>query len=282
MGLHPNSQVLQVRFRDERFWASASHSQEKRTQESVLITQLCSTLYDPRACDPQAPLSMGFSRQDAAAGSHSLLQGISTTQGSNPGFLDCRQILYHLRHQESLNNRVVKYKVSLVLSTVMKSLGFPCGSGGKESTCNTGDLGSIPGLGRSPGEGNGYPLQYSGLENSMDCTVHGVSRTELFSLSLSFNEGTNHCCHWPSTYPERSFRQRWGRRAPCALRRHRQNRQIHSGQSFMGPISDIFSISVCKGLHAGRGLCVLTYMPHSTCLKNGAKINKTTSCCSQE
>ena len=47
-------------------------------------------------------------------------------------------------------------------------LGIPCGSDGKESTCNTGDLGSIPGLGRSPGDGNSYPLQYSGLENSMD------------------------------------------------------------------------------------------------------------------
>ena len=56
-------------------------------------------------------------------------------------------------------------------------LGFPCGSAGKESTCNAGDLGSIPGLGRSPGEGNGYPLQYSGLENSMDCIVHGVAKS---------------------------------------------------------------------------------------------------------
>ena len=58
---------------------------------------------------------------------------------------------------------------------------FPCGSSGKESTCNTGDLGSIPGLGRSPGEGKGYPLQYSGLENPMACIVHGVakSRTQL-------------------------------------------------------------------------------------------------------
>ena len=46
-------------------------------------------------------------------------------------------------------------------------LGFPGGSAGKESTCNAGDLGLIPGLGRSPGEGNSYPLQYSGLENSM-------------------------------------------------------------------------------------------------------------------
>ena len=46
--------------------------------------------------------------------------------------------------------------------------GFPGGSDGKESACNSGDLGLISGLGRSPGEGNGYPLQYSCLENSMD------------------------------------------------------------------------------------------------------------------
>ena len=46
--------------------------------------------------------------------------------------------------------------------------GFPCGSAGKESTCNVGDLASVPGLGRSPGEGKGYPLQYSDLENPMD------------------------------------------------------------------------------------------------------------------
>ena len=54
-------------------------------------------------------------------------------------------------------------------------LSFPCGSAGEESACNAGDLGSIPGLGRFPGEGKGYPLQYSGLENSMDCIVHGVA-----------------------------------------------------------------------------------------------------------
>ena len=56
-------------------------------------------------------------------------------------------------------------------------MGFPVGSGGKESACNVGDLGSIPGLGRSLGEGNGYPLQYSGLEKSMDCIIHGVAKS---------------------------------------------------------------------------------------------------------
>ena len=58
------------------------------------------------------------------------------------------------------------------------SMGFPGGSADKESACNVGDLGLIPGLGRSPGEGNGYPLQYSGLENSMDCIVHGATKSQ--------------------------------------------------------------------------------------------------------
>ena len=59
--------------------------------------------------------------------------------------------------------------------------GFACNSADKESTYNVGDLGLTPGLGRSPGEGNGYPLQYSGLEDPMDCVVHGhpMSRTRL-------------------------------------------------------------------------------------------------------
>ena len=62
---------------------------------------------------------------------------------------------------------------------------FPGGSVGEESTCNERDLGFIPGLGRSPGEGKGYPLQYSGLENSMDCKAMELQRvggTERLSL----------------------------------------------------------------------------------------------------
>ena len=57
-------------------------------------------------------------------------------------------------------------------------MGFPCGSAGKESIYNVGDLGLMPGLGRSPEEGKGYPLQYSGLENSMDCIVYGVTKSQ--------------------------------------------------------------------------------------------------------
>ena len=72
--------------------------------------------------------------------------------------------------------------------------GFPGGSAGKESACNVGDLGLIPGLGRSLGEGNGYPLQYSGLENSIDFIVHGVAKswTQLSDfLELNFISQAN-------------------------------------------------------------------------------------------
>ena len=57
-------------------------------------------------------------------------------------------------------------------------LGFSCGSAGKESACSVGDLGSISGLGRSPGEGKGYPVLYFGLENSMYSIVHGVAKSQ--------------------------------------------------------------------------------------------------------
>ena len=64
-------------------------------------------------------------------------------------------------------------------------LGFIGSSAGKECACSVGDLASISGLGRSPGEGKGYPLQYSGLENSMDCIVHGVTKTRLSDFHFS-------------------------------------------------------------------------------------------------
>ena len=67
-------------------------------------------------------------------------------------------------------------------------LGFSSGSAGKESACNAGDLASIPGLGRSAGEGNSFPLRYSGLENSMDSVDHGVlkSWTRLSDFTFTY------------------------------------------------------------------------------------------------
>ena len=76
-------------------------------------------------------------------------------------------------------------KLSLVIKRSIHD-GFPDSSVGKESACNTGDPSSIPGSERSAGEGIGYPLQYSALENSMDHAVHGVSESDMTErLALS-------------------------------------------------------------------------------------------------
>ena len=66
-------------------------------------------------------------------------------------------------------------------------LSFPCGSAGKESACNAEDLGLIPGLERSPGDGKGYPLQYFGLENSMDCIVNAVTKSQIQLSDFHFH-----------------------------------------------------------------------------------------------
>ena len=66
-------------------------------------------------------------------------------------------------------------------------MGFPCGSAGKESACNAGDLGLIPRLGRFAGQGKGYPLQYSGLENSMDCIIHGIAKSQTLLIDFHFS-----------------------------------------------------------------------------------------------
>ena len=65
--------------------------------------------------------------------------------------------------------------------------GFPSSSAGKEPACNAGDPSLIPGWGRSPGEGKGYPLQYSGLENSTDCIVHGVAESRTWLRDFYFS-----------------------------------------------------------------------------------------------
>ena len=77
---------------------------------------------------------------------------------------------------------------------------MPGGSAGKESACNAGDLGLIPGLGRSPGGGTGYPLQHSGLENPTDWIVHGVTQSQ-----TRLNEFHFHCWQFGSVVASLSF-----------------------------------------------------------------------------
>ena len=98
---------------------------------------------------------------------------------------------------KTISSGAVKYFRNL--STPLHThQGFPGGSAGKESTCNEGDLGSIPGLGRSPGEGKGYPLQHSGLGNSMDCRVHGVAKSQTrLSNFHSLHTRIVRRPHWP-------------------------------------------------------------------------------------
>ena len=94
----------------------------------------------------------------------------------------------NLVSQKNFKYILILYKCSFEeKNTKTWALGYPCGSAGKESACNVGHLDSIPGLGWSPGEGKGYPLLYSSLENSMDCIVHGVTESDMTEwLSLHF------------------------------------------------------------------------------------------------
>ena len=141
-----------------------------------------------------------FLGKSTRVGCHFLLQGIFLTQGSNPGLPLCRQTLYHLSHQgrrPRFNSCVRKIRWRRDRLPTPVFLGFPRGSAGKESACNAGDLGSIPGLGKSPGKGEGYQLQYSGLENSMDCSlpsssVHGIFQAIVLEwIAISFSRGSS-------------------------------------------------------------------------------------------
>ena len=98
----------------------------------------------------------------------------------------------------ALNSKMINkaFILAFICSSLLMVSGFPGGSEDKESTCNTGDLGLIPGLGRPPGEGDGNPLLYSCLENPMDggswkAAVHGVtqSRTRLSDFTFTFHFG---------------------------------------------------------------------------------------------
>ena len=80
------------------------------------------------------------------------------------------------RHIPDKRNKLLRFRRAYKWSRHIWA--SPGSSVGKESACNARDLGSIPGLGRSPGEGKGYPLQYSGLENSMDYIVQGVTKSQ--------------------------------------------------------------------------------------------------------
>ena len=128
--------------------------------------------------------------------SHGEGKGYALQYSGQENSMDCRSpgkgIGYSLQYSVQVNfmdcivHGVAKSERRDRLSTPA-FVDFPCGSAGKGSACNVVDLGSIPGLGRYTGEGKGYPLQYSGLENSMDYIVHGVSNSQTRLRDFHFN-----------------------------------------------------------------------------------------------
>ena len=110
--------------------------------------------------------------EDAVVGWHVQLNGHGFEQtqedSEGQGSLTYCSPWGHKKSDMTVTEQLYIYIYMCVCVCMYVCMGFPCGSVGKESACNMGDLGSIPGLGRSPGEGKGYLLRYSGLENSMD------------------------------------------------------------------------------------------------------------------
>ena len=115
----------------------------------------------------------------------------------NQGRLSCNPHCFQCPSVQLLH--ILLLLCGWVISLPQRASGFPGGSAGKESACNVRDLGLIPGLGRSSGEGKGYPLQYCGLENSTDCLVHGVAKNwtrlndlhSLRELQVGLGEGAS-------------------------------------------------------------------------------------------
>ena len=191
-------------------WARPWHT-TSFTPPSNLV-QSCLTLW-PRGLQPARLLcAWAFLGKNTGAGCHFLLQGIFPSQGLNSHLLHSQVGVLPLSHQQasqqpqsSASGQVVEwdsYKPRLwtqtqgiwildlhddrkIPSAFCASVGFPGGSAAKESACKAGDVDLIPGLGRSPGEEHGYPLQYSGLENPRT-VVHVETESDMTDrLSLS-------------------------------------------------------------------------------------------------
>ena len=154
-------------------WAANTHTHKPETSCVCvcvcvsLVTQSCTTLCKPMDCSPSgSSVQEIFHARILEWVCHILLWEIFPTQGSNLSLLHCKWIPYHWATGEPQNKPEVQF-----IHSNLPTEGFPAGSAGTESIRNAGDLGSIPEMGRSPGEWNSYSLQYSGLENSMDSIV---------------------------------------------------------------------------------------------------------------
>ena len=137
------------------------------------VAQLCPTLCDPMDCStPGLPVHHQLP-EFPQTHVHWVSDAIHPLSSTSPP-------AFNLSQHQGL------FKWVSSLNCCLQAMGLPHSSVGKESTCSVGDLGSITGLWRSPGEGKGYPLQYSGLENSMDCIVHGVTKSQTWLSNFHF------------------------------------------------------------------------------------------------
>ena len=173
-----------------------------------LVPESCPTFATRWTVAHQPPLSMGFLRQEYWSVLPFPSPGDLPDPGINPGLLHSRWILYRLSYDWHITTSPetgfchiwMEEGLSIPSRPVHQTakwvwlirMGFPGGSDGKESACNAGDLDSVSELGRSLGEGNGNPLQYSFPENPMDvgawpATVHGVSKSQLWLSSSRFH-----------------------------------------------------------------------------------------------
>ena len=141
-----------------------------------LVGKSCPTLATPWTIACQAALSMGFSRQEYWS-RLPFLTHITSYSKINSKFTKEQNV--STKTIKLLEENISTNHCDLDLGIgFLDMMGFSGSSAGKEPTCNAGDPSSIPGLGKSPGEENGYPLQYPGLEHSMDSIVHGVTKSQ--------------------------------------------------------------------------------------------------------
>ena len=154
----------------------------------------CSVVSDSQQSHGLQPTRLLYPRhflgKNTGAGRHFLLQGFFLAQGPNPCLL-CLLCLLHWQAGSSPAELLMDLSKLAFLGFPSGSAGFPGGSVSKESACNAGDPGSIPGLRRSPGEGNGNPLQYSCPQTPMD---RGVWWTTVHGIAKSQTEVTQHAC----------------------------------------------------------------------------------------
>ena len=175
--------ILQARTPE---WVAISFSNVWKWKVKGKLLSHAWLLATPWTAAYQAPPSMGFVRQEYWSGVlFCLLQNCYLS--AKDSMVQTKGSCTTFYHNLLAGGQVLAILFCSFCLYIGKFMGFPWGSTGKEYSHNAGDPGLIPGLGRSPAEGKGYPLQYSGLENSMACIVHGVAKSRTWLSDFHFH-----------------------------------------------------------------------------------------------